>query len=358
MVKANLNSNLPNVSFVPESIVEGTSRSYNKTLPQQEQRFIQSGHLIDQQLKTNKDNLTADDLGVAKDKDFRIGINLPAGADLLVNTLSRVILEKRKNSMYLGNHMPTTSLFFGNNLPAPRFETSLFELAKENSGRDKPTGQDLTEVEKSLAYLSKTDHYSTWYRDGLLHKDIMLKVIPNIEEVYNPDNLSEEEIRAIHSNKKTPSEILRKGRFILTLSPIFALDIDGKFIQKPSDMNIRLRAVGGKQPSEALRKFSNYLLRCCSTSEARATGITKIRKAVLIETLGLDIKYKGRKAVIEKNLEKTIQACIDDRLPLLLGVELTKSKKHEEDMYIFHLNIDFANKRLPDQSLEVSEEAA
>ena len=253
MVKANLNSNLPNVSFVPESIVEGTSRSYNKTLPQQEQRFIQSGHLIDQQLKTNKDNLTADDLGVAKDKDFRIGINLPAGADLLVNTLSRVILEKRKNSMYLGNHMPTTSLFFGNNLPAPRFETSLFELAKENSGRDKPTGQDLTEVEKSLAYLSKTDHYSTWYRDGLLHKDIMLKVIPNIEEVYNPDNLSEEEIRAIHSNKKTPSEILRKGRFILTLSPIFALDIDGKFIQKPSDMNISCLLYTSPSPRDRTR---------------------------------------------------------------------------------------------------------
>jgi hypothetical protein len=326
----------------------GESFSEEKLPPQ---RFYNaSGSIVDQGLNNNyeidKKQLTFEDLGLrTQERDLELGINLPAGARALKNTLERLFFEKSSKSG-LGNYKPTVALLFGVEHTAPRYLTSHQELAREHTGKTKPSGSDILEVRRNLKVLSEKTHMFTMRgaKDKSGNRPVLVdhaRIIINLVEGY--EEVTEAEDATLTRNSPTIAT-LKKGKILLTGNPIFALDIDRKYVPKPTDINERIRdASGSNKPSEAISRFSDYLHRQLTDPVTKATGRHEIGEDKLIYALGLD-KYQkeGRKKKVREGIEGAIKTCSHARLPLLL--EVSKSwDKSGKPKYIFTLNRHFPN---------------
>jgi hypothetical protein len=318
--------------------------------------FHSSGHLVDQGLlhsfEKDKKQLDWTDLlkGLPSEaaETIDLGIRLSAAEDALKITLERLLFEQR-SANGLGNYKPTSSDLMGKSYIAPRLLISFQELTREHTKKKKPSGRDLEEVRLTLESLRKKEHLLKLKRkdkDGNESRIIeYTRLIVNYIEGY--ERVSATEAKEIDTQLEQvngpSSDLLQKGSVLLTFNPIFALDIDRKYIKRPNDLNERTLIACGKnnKPAEAIRRLRDYLLSQLTNPVTKTTGRHEVGREKLIYIVGLDKAQKeGRKSRVEQRLLEAFQACQHEALPLIEKVEESFDIAGEPK-YIFTLNKAF-----------------
>ena len=317
--------------------------------------FHTSGHLIDLGLlssyEMNKKQLDFRHLLKilpAKASELDLGIRLTAAEDALKITLEQ-LLFKYKSKNGLGNFQSSQADLMGKTYDAPRLLISFQELARQHTGKKKPSGGELEDVRKTLESLRKKEHLIRLVRTDKDGKRTVIvdytRLIVNYVEGYDSLSESENTILEQRLEKAEPleGEILKKGKLLLTFNPIFALDLDTKYIKRPNDLNERTLLACGKnnKPAEAIRRLRDYLLRQLTDPRTKNTRRHEIGKEKLIYTLGLDkFQREGRRKLVEKRLKEAFEACMHEALPLIEKIE-ESSDIAGNPKYIFTLNTDF-----------------
>ena len=270
-----------------------------------------------------------------------------------MNTIERLFWDSKSKSG-LGNFKPTVATLFGQEHIAPRYLTSYQELARQHSGKTKPSGSDILEVRRNLKLLSEKPHI--FIMRGKPDKNGRRRVIVDHARIVNNllegfEDLTKAEEQRVMNGNTADLRTLKKGQILITGNPIFAIDIDTKYILKPSDINERIRdASGSNRPTKAISKLSSYLLRQITDPITKRTAQHEIGEDKLIYALGLD-KYQkeGRKKLVIERIDGAFKACSHARLPLIQSV-IKESDKFGNPKYVFTLNLGFPTPVTPLES--------
>ena len=234
-----------------------------------------------------------------------IGIKLSSGVDALRNTLERLLFEKKIDQENIGNELPEVINYRGKEYFCPRLSIGLFELAREHYQKKKPSGRELIVLRDNLSKLVKTSYKLIFTKDG--KKWIWESPLIRDLLVEQPEK----------DNK------LDRACVLIRVHPLFGLDINNKFVLKPTDINQRIReASGANNPPEAIRALVEYLYFIRTNKRTKKSGEHIIGKDKLIEKLGLSkLVDQGKRKVVQNKLLEAFDACKHPRLLLLKEVE-------------------------------------
>ena len=329
-------------------------------------KYPQSGHYIDQKLKTSYKRDKGKQLSLwdsilpatkekIQDEEVIVeGIKLSEKEEQTLNGVLRLLHEKsdtqkdqnnkpsNNSTFYKGNLPATKTTYGGKNTEAPKIRFKASELYEAVLSNKRPNNKDINMIKDAIVSLENKRFLIAYNRKYLQGRELKtdrieeyqpLLKITTFYEGLNPSEL--EEVEA--GNEEIRNE---KGEIILSLNPVFIDQIDTKFIEFPVDINKLTKiARGGGRVHIAVTNLRDYLLRAISSQKGKGANKTNIDKENLPYILGLD-KYvkENRRSLIKTRIEESIETCIN--LNLITEVkEITGAKGQAQ--YEFTLNLDY-----------------
>jgi hypothetical protein len=315
--------------------------------------FRTSGHLTDQILKPGKnfaeqltifDQLRTETKADLKKHDIERdetieGIQLSAYEKKLVDSLCKILhdnsqtVDPQKRDFYTGEGNEIRKyLNSGDNEVIPRLYVTLFELTKEYSGKNTPSGKDIQNTLKILEDLNDRK-FLIRYRETE-YKEKGRKTVKEIEGVRPLLYVDKAILRDFDAKGE---EEYRSEKIVIQLNPIFRRHIDRKFIVYPGDIQKRMiEAYGNRRVSECAINLRDYLAR--EVSNKRYTpeiGYTKALKQFDPKSM-----KSNRKKNAKRNLEKAIETA--QNLHLVKSHKVVKGATGE-DKIVFELNKNWIN---------------
>lgn len=312
------------------------------------EKFKASGHLTDQLLKYNYpkeggqlsifDSLTIDtkkEIEVAEVEESQIveGVKLTASETKVIDNLCKLLHYKSQNTeqnnsnYYSGNDAEIVRSKEGE--IAPKLSFTLYELAKEYSNSEAPSGKIIENVKDILLELDQRKFLFKYKQvtKGKKGEEI-IKEIEGFRPLINVD-------KATLTYKVNGIEEYKKSETVITLNPIFRNQIDSKFILYPVDHRSKLQlANGSPKIPEITETLYKYLVR--EHSSKRYTPQIGYEKLTYL------VAEKWIKESRNKKVREGIERAIDtlQKIELIKGCNRDTNSKGEIKL-VFTLNKDW-----------------
>lgn len=321
----------------------------------------QAGHLVDQKLKYNYpvkdqpslfDLLDPNTIGEVEKVEVKYeGIRLTPSEDRLLTALYTLLKDKSESKdsdskkFYAGNYETTEVVPFGGEKVKPvHIRLVPAELYKAYLGNENYSGQEIRDINKTLASLAEKRFLMTYDRVRTVqvgkkteNRTDRIEMFKRLIEIVKATwDLTKEEVGQLDRGDERIRET--KGELIIALNPILTDQINAKYVEYPQDINRRtIIAAGGDHRSvtQAVNILRDYMLRELSAKRYEC----QINADKLPYLLKLENYVKqGRKKLLKETIEKAIQTC--KSLNLILEVVVTRGAEGQ-DKYTFTLNKDF-----------------
>lgn len=328
--------------------------------------FRKSGHLIDQQLKylkraegplhifslvenrELKDSLVQNK-GVSE-QTIRVGINLTAAQDRLVNALCRLLHEKsqifnpEQLNYYTGNHPYTITHYGKKEEKIPSLILEPHELYQAYLEKVNYSGKEICNIEDILEKAQNTRHLIVYeWRT----KNKVGKVIVDRIEQYQPlfmvdrifPGMDEKEADLVaHGDIQVRR---KRAKFLIKFNPLFIHQIESKYVLYPKDIHRRMTIAAGGDPRKitpAMISLRDFCLRALSNRQKRV----ELNQDTLPYLLKLENYVKsGRKKETLKKINESFQVCKDIGL---IHLWEKKSGTSNQTKYVIYLNQGFLGK--------------
>lgn len=265
--------------------------------------YRKSSHLVDQVLKyhhpeAEKLVLKASTIKQMKragvtPEAIQAGILLTPSESKLIDCLVKLLHHKSNNSNpkennFLTGNLPTKSVTYGHiKAIAPRLSITPYELAREYKVKGKIGGKEMIEVWKILTTLSERN-FLIDYKEDLQGKE---KGSTNFQ-FYNS-------LILLPESSTTEKEII--------LNPIFARQIDTKFILCPNNLlSQTVEANGSAKVSPITFRLRDWLIRTHLMKKGSQSFTSEIGVEKLYYTLASKWMKASRKKHIKTHLRKAI----------------------------------------------------
>lgn len=310
-------------------------------------KFKRSGHLTDQMLKyhfpdDNKPTIwdsikestksKIEKYGIAYSEIIE-GIKLSPAETKMIDCFSKILHSQSQNSdakradYYTGIGSTLVSFSDEVNTEAPKVAFTLYELAKEYKGGEKPSGKDINNVKNILTELDKKKFLLSYVETTFKHDGGRI------------ERKIEDYVKLIHivimketEYSKDGVEINKTQETIVMLNPIFRRQIDNKYILYPNDITNRtISAYGSHNLPETLLRLRDYLLREMASNRFEPEITVEKLYYLLAEKWMKESRRKKVKEYTEKSIE-TLK-----NMGIILDVEIKPASDGTPKM-VFKLN--------------------
>jgi hypothetical protein len=296
--------------------------------------FRKAGHLIDQQLKYQKQDRDQLDLFsiinnhelrnslqqevLLRESELELGIHLTPSQDRLVNALCRLLQEKNHPfntdiSHQLNSNQTYLAIPYGNiTEKIPMLILEPHELYQAYLEKIDFSGKEMANIEQILEQTEKTRHLIVYeWRTKTKSGKILVDRIEQYQPLFAVDkifpNMTEEEASMVAKGDTETRR--RKIKLLIKFNPIFIHQIESKYVLYPKDIHQRMtKAVGGdpRKITPAMITLRDHCLRALSNKQRKI----EINQAKLPFLMKLDNYVKaGRRKDVEKKIQESFQVC-------------------------------------------------
>lgn len=324
-----------------------------------------SGHWVEQKFKIHEpikvegqlslfERLSPSVAGEVRKYEIKYdGVKLTPQEDRLVSALYSLLRKNSENKdlnsekFYKGNYEENlASIRWGETFEKPAaLRIVPAELYKAYLGNENYSGKEIEDINRTLKALEAKRFLITYDRTRKIRTernttenrtDRIETTMPLIQVMKYTRDLTDHEKARLDRGEMSGRK--DRGELIIALNPILTDQIQSKYVEYPSDINLRTVIAAGGHPkmvTQAINNLRDWLF----FMRSNKLGEVQLNADKLPRLLKLDnYVQQGRKKLVRARIEEAIQAC--KNLRLILDVKETYGAEGQLK-YIFILNPDF-----------------